>query len=212
MTASSNFGNILSVLIASIFLPFIPMLPIQLLMLNLIYDFSCITIPWDNVDEEYLKEPRTWDASSISKFMFWMGPTSSLFDIITFILMYFFICPFVFGGQYNSLNEIQQLGFIGLFHAGWFVESLWSQTLVIHMIRTEETPVINSRASWQLTSLTTLGIIVGTVIPYTTFGKTLEMVAMPLVYFICLSIIIILYMSLIVVLKKKFINRYGELL
>lgn len=212
MTASSNFGNILSVLIASIFLPFIPMLPIQLLMLNLIYDFSCITIPWDNVDEEYLKEPRTWDASSISKFMFWMGPTSSLFDIITFILMYFFICPFVFRGQYNSLNEIQQLGFIGLFHAGWFVESLWSQTLVIHMIRTEETPVINSRASWQLTSLTTLGIIVGTVIPYTTFGKTLEMVAMPLVYFICLSIIIILYMSLIVVLKKKFINRYGELL
>ncbi|WP_294363645.1 magnesium-translocating P-type ATPase [uncultured Clostridium sp.] len=212
MTASSNFGNILSVLIASIFLPFIPMLPIQLLMLNLIYDISCITIPWDNVDEEYLKEPRTWDASSISKFMFWMGPTSSLFDIITFILMYFFICPFVFRGQYNSLNEIQQLGFIGLFHAGWFVESLWSQTLVIHMIRTEETPVINSRASWQLTSLTTLGIIVGTVIPYTTFGKTLEMVAMPLVYFICLSIIIILYMSLIVVLKKKFINRYGELL
>lgn len=141
-----------------------------------------------------------------------MGPTSSLFDIITFILMYFFICPFVFGGQYHSLNEIQQLGFIGLFHAGWFVESLWSQTLVIHMIRTEETPVINSRASWQLTSLTTLGIIVGTVIPYTTFGKTLEMVSMPLVYFICLSIIIILYMSLIVVLKKKFINRYGELL
>lgn len=212
MTASSNFGNILSVLIASIFLPFIPMLPIQLLMLNLIYDISCITIPWDNVDEEYLIVPRKWDASSISKFMFWMGPTSSLFDIVTFVLMYFFICPFVFGGQYHSLNELQQLGFIGLFHAGWFVESLWSQTLVIHMIRTKEIPFINSRASWQLTSLTTLGIIVGTAIPYTTFGKTLEMVAMPLIYFICLSIIIVLYMVLIAVLKKKFINRYGELL
>ena len=212
MTASSNFGNILSVLIASIFLPFIPMLPIQLLMLNLIYDISCITIPWDNVDEEYLKAPRKWDASSISKFMFWMGPTSSLFDIGTFILMYFFICPFVFGGQYHSLNELQQFGFIGLFHAGWFVESLWSQTLVIHMIRTKDIPFINSMASWQLTILTTLGIIVGTTIPYTTFGKTLKMVAMPSIYFICLIIIIILYMSLITVLKKKFIIRYGELL
>ena len=212
MTASSNFGNIFSVLIASIFLPFIPMLPIQLLMLNLIYDISCITIPWDNVDEEYLKEPRKWDASSISKFMLWMGPTSSLFDIVTFILMYFFICPFVFGGQFNSLNELEQLGFIGLFHAGWFVESLWSQTLVIHMIRTPEIPFINSRASWQLTSLTTFGIIVGTIIPYTTFGSTLEMVAMPLIYFVCLIIIIILYMSLVTILKKKFINRYGELL
>ena len=212
MTASSNFGNIFSVLIASIFLPFIPMLPIQLLMLNLIYDISCITIPWDNVDEEYLKEPRKWDASSISKFMLWMGPTSSLFDIVTFILMYFFICPFMFGGQFNSLSELQQIGFIGLFHAGWFVESLWSQTLVIHMIRTPEIPFINSRASWQLTSLTTFGIIVGTIIPYTTFGTTLEMVAMPLIYFVCLIIIIILYMSLVTILKKKFINRYGELL
>ena len=212
MTASSNFGNIFSVLIASIFLPFIPMLPIQLLMLNLIYDISCITIPWDNVDEEYLKEPRKWDASSISKFMLWMGPTSSLFDIVTFILMYFFICPFVFGGQFNSLSELQQIGFIGLFHAGWFVESLWSQTLVIHMIRTPEIPFINSRASWQLTSLTTFGIIVGTIIPYTTFGSTLEMVAIPLIYFVCLIIIIILYMSLVTILKKKFINRYGELL
>ncbi len=212
ITASSNFGNILSVLIASIFLPFIPMLPIQILMLNLIYDISCITIPWDNVDEDYLKEPRTWNANSISKFMFWMGPTSSVFDVITFVLMYFFICPFVFGGQYHTLNELQQFGFIGLFHAGWFVESLWSQTLVIHMIRTKKIPFINSKASWQLTSLTALGVIVGTSIPYTFIGKTLQMEAMTLIYFIGLFIIIILYMVLIGVLKKKFINRYGELL
>ncbi|MCF0147347.1 MAG: magnesium-translocating P-type ATPase [Clostridium sp.] len=212
ITASSNFGNILSVLLASIFLPFIPMLPIQILMLNLIYDISCITIPWDNVDEDYLKEPRSWDASSISKFMFWMGPTSSIFDVITFILMYFFICPLVFGGQYHTLNQLQQFGFIGLFHAGWFVESLWSQTLVIHMIRTKETPFIDSKASWQLTSLTTIGVIVGTIIPYTFIGETLQMEAMPLIYFGGLFIIIILYMVLITVLKKSFINRYGELL
>lgn len=212
MTASSNFGNIFSVLIASIFLPFIPMLPIQLLMLNLIYDISCITIPWDNVDKEYLKIPRNWDASSISKFMFWMGPTSSLFDIVTFILMYFLICPSVFGGQYHSLNELQQLGFIGLFHAGWFVESLWSQTLVIHMLRTPKSPFINSRASWQLTSLTSLGILIGTIIPYTKFGIKLKMFPMPLIYFEFLIMIIILYIILVTFLKKKFINRYGELL
>ena len=212
MTASSNFGNIFSVLISSIFLPFIPMLPIQLLMLNLIYDISCITIPWDNVDKEYLKIPRNWDASSISKFMFWIGPTSSLFDIVTFILMYFLICPSVFGGQYHSLNELQQLGFIGLFHAGWFVESLWSQTLVIHMLRTPKSPFINSRASWQLTSLTSLGILIGTIIPYTKFGIKLKMFPMPLIYFAFLIIIIILYIVLVTFLKKKFINKYGDLL
>lgn len=212
MTASSNFGNMVSVLVASIFLPFLPMLPIQLLMLNLIYDISCITIPWDNVDEEYLKLPRKWDAGSISKFMFWIGPTSSVFDIATYILMYFFICPLVFGGQYHTLNEVQQLGFIGLFHAGWFVESLWSQTLVIHMIRTPGIPFIQSRASWQLTTLTTLGIAVGTIIPYTAFGKALDMVAMPAIYFPFLIVIIILYMILATILKKIFIKRYGELL
>ncbi|MBS5305499.1 magnesium-translocating P-type ATPase [Clostridium tertium] len=212
MTASSNFGNMFSVLVASIFLPFLPMLPIQLLILNLIYDISCITIPWDNVDEDYLKLPRKWDASSISKFMFWIGPTSSVFDIATYILMYFFICPLVFGGQYYTLNEVQQLGFMGLFHAGWFVESLWSQTLVIHMIRTPDIPFIQSKASWQLTTLTTLGIAVGTIIPYTAFGKALDMVAMPAIYFPCLIVIIILYMILATILKKAFIKRYGELL
>lgn len=212
MTASSNFGNMFSVLVASIFLPFLPMLPIQLLMLNLIYDISCITIPWDNVDEDYLRVPRKWDSSSISKFMFWIGPTSSVFDIATYALMYFFICPFVFGGQYHILNEAQQLGFMGLFHAGWFVESLWSQTLVIHMIRTPGIPFVKSRASWQLTTLTTLGIAVGTIIPYTFFGKALDMVSMPAIYFPFLIVIIILYMILVTVVKKIFIKRYGELL
>lgn len=212
MTASSNFGNMFSVLVASIFLPFLPMLPIQLLMLNLIYDISCIAIPWDNVDEDYIRVPRKWDSSSISKFMFWIGPTSSVFDIATYALMYFFICPFVFGGQYHILNEAQQLGFMGLFHAGWFVESLWSQTLVIHMIRTPGIPFVKSRASWQLTTLTTLGIAVGTIIPYTFFGKALDMVSMPAIYFPFLIVIIILYMILVTLLKKVFIKRYGELL
>ena len=114
MTASSNFGNMFSVLIASAFIPFLPMMSIHLIVLNLIYDLSCTAIPWDNVDKEFLKVPRKWDASSIGKFMLWIGPTSSIFDITTYIIMYFIICPLVFGGQFNNLNEVQQIGFIRL--------------------------------------------------------------------------------------------------
>lgn len=99
MTASSNFGNMFSVLAASAFLPFLPMASIHLIVLNLIYDISCTAIPWDNVDKEYLKSPRKWNASSVSKFMIWIGPTSSVFDITTYLMMYFIICPAVCGGQ-----------------------------------------------------------------------------------------------------------------
>lgn len=212
MTASSNFGNMFSVLAASAFLPFLPMLPIQILVLNLIYDISCITIPWDNVDADYLKKPRKWDASSITKFMVWIGPTSSVFDITTYLLMFFFICPMVFGGAYQTLSSETQASFAMLFHAGWFVESLWSQTLVIHMIRTPKIPFIQSRASWQLTAMTTLGIAVGTIIPYSTFGTTLNMLPMPFIYFPCLIATILCYMVLATVLKKLFVRKYGELL
>ncbi len=212
MTASSNFGNMLSVLVASAFLPFLPMLPIQILVLNLIYDISCITIPWDNVDPEYLEKPRKWDASSITKFMIWIGPISSIFDIATYLFMFFFICPMAFGGSFTSLSADSQASFIMLFHAGWFVESLWSQTLVIHMIRTPKLPFIHSRASWQLTLLTSLGIAVGTIIPYTILGETLSMLPMPIIYFPCLIVTILCYMLLATVFKKVFVRRYGELL
>ncbi|MDR1892062.1 MAG: magnesium-translocating P-type ATPase [Oscillospiraceae bacterium] len=212
MTASSNFGNMFSVLAASAFLPFLPMLPIHILALNLIYDISCLTVPWDNVDAEYLKIPRKWDASSISKFMLWIGPTSSIFDITTYLLMYFIICPAVFGGAFHSLGTGVQVGFMALFHAGWFVESLWSQTLVIHMIRTPKLPFIKSRASWQLTILTTLGIAAGTTIPYTPLGAALEFLPMPPVYFAWLAGTILVYMVLVTSLKKLFVKKYGELL
>lgn len=135
MTASSNFGNMFSVLVASIALPFLPMLPIQILILNLIYDISCISIPWDNVDKDYLQVPRKWDASSIGKFMLWIGPTSSLFDIVTYAVMFFIICPMVCHGGYNDYGVNKTL-FMAVFNAGWFVESLCSQTMVIHIIRT----------------------------------------------------------------------------
>ena len=212
MTASSNFGNMFSVLAASAFLPFLPMLPIQILTLNLIYDVSCTSIPWDNVDSEYLKQPRKWDASSISKFMLWLGPTSSVFDIITYILLFFFICPMVFGGSYSTLPAGVQEKFTMLFHAGWFVESLCTQTLVIHSLRTPKKPFIQSMASWQLTLITGLAILLGILLPYTELGNILDMYPLPGVYFPALILILLAYMLLVHIVKGKFVARYQELL
>lgn len=211
MTASSNFGNMFSVLVASAFLPFLPMLPIQILVLNLIYDISCTSIPWDNVDSEYLKKPRKWDASSISSFMRWIGPTSSVFDITTYLLMYFIICPLVVGGNYGEPG-VNNLLFMAIFHAGWFVESLWSQTLVIHMIRTPKVPFIQSRASLPVILFTTIAIIIGTIIPYTNFGIKMGMSPLPAVYFLWLVVTIFAYMVLVTILKKMYARKYGQLL
>ncbi len=211
MTASSNFGNMFSVLIASAFLPFLPMLPIQILILNLIYDISCISIPWDNVDKEYLMKPRKWDASSIGSFMVWFGPTSSIFDVTTYVLLYFIICPAVCGGHYGDPG-VNKLLFVGLFNAGWFVESLWTQTLVIHMIRTPKIPFIQSRASKSVFLFTGLAILVGTVIPYTPLGRMVDMNQMPIIYFLYLALTICAYMFLVTIVKKVYIKKYGKLL
>lgn len=211
MTASSNFGNMFSVVAASAFLPFLPMLPVQIILLNLIYDISCLSIPWDNIDAAYLKKPRKWDASSIGKFMLWIGPTSSVFDIITYIIMFFIICPAVTGGAYGA-DGVDKVLFASLFNAGWFVESLWSQTLVIHMIRTPKIPFIQSRASLPVLLFTTLAITVGTIIPYTPFGTSIGMSAMPLSYFPWLIGMILCYMTLATFLKTMYRKRYGELL
>ena len=214
MTASSNFGNIFSVMVASIFLPFMPMLPIHLILLNLIYDLSCTAIPWDHVDEEYLQVPRKWDASSIGKFMLWFGPTSSIFDITTFGVLYFLIAPMMTGGlHYHELTDTtMKLLFVAVFHAGWFVESMWTQTMVIHMIRTPKIPFIQSRASAPLLLLSVLGIAVLTTIPFTPFGASLGLTGLPLIYFAWLSLTVVLYMLLVQTFKRIFIRRYGELL
>lgn len=214
MTASSNFGNMFSVLIASAFLPFIPMLSIHLILLNLIYDLSCTTIPWDHVDEDYLKIPRKWDASNIGKFMAFIGPTSSVFDITTFLLMYFIICPSVSGGQYfhQITDSSTKALFISVFQAGWFVESMWSQTLVIHMIRTKKIPFLQSCASFPVMLFTFTGIFILTIIPFTAFGSSIGLAALPVSYFMWLIITLLMYMILVTVFKKIFVSRYGELL
>lgn len=222
MTASSNFGNMFSVLAASALLPFLPMMSVQLIVLNLIYDLSCTAIPWDNVDEEFLRVPRKWDASSVGSFMIWLGPTSSIFDFTTYIFMYFVFCPlFVSGGVlYNDLASHfsgadllrMQTTYVAMFQAGWFVESMWSQTLVIHMIRTPKIPFIQSHAAAPLTLLTCTGIAVLTVIPFTPLGAALGFVALPLQYFSYLIPCILLYMVLATSLKKAYVRHYGELL
>ncbi|MCC8049121.1 MAG: magnesium-translocating P-type ATPase [Clostridiales bacterium] len=222
MTASSNFGNMFSVLAASALLPFLPMMSVHLIFLNLIYDLSCTAIPWDNVDEEFIAVPRKWDASSVGSFMIWIGPTSSIFDFTTYIFMYFVFCPmFISGGVlYNDLAahfsgaELaeMQLRYMAMFQAGWFVESMWSQTLVIHMIRTPKLPFIQSRASAPLTLMTMTGITVLTIIPFTPLGTLLGFVALPASYFLYLIPCILLYMLLATSLKKAYIRHYGELL
>ena len=212
MTASSNFGNMFSVLAASAFLPFLPLAPLQILVLNLIYDISCTAMPWDNVDADFLKQSKTWDASSISRFMIWFGPASSVFDITTFVLLYTYICPLVFGGAYETLDAGMQVAFVGLFQAGWFVESLWTQTLVLHMLRTPKVPFLRSRASWQVTGLTSLGILAGTCIPFTTVGGDLDMMPLPGAFFPWLFATLAAYMLLTTTLKGIFIKKYGELL
>ena len=211
MTASSNFGNMFSVLAASAFLPFLPMLPLQILILNLIYDISCISVPWDNVDEEYLRKPKKWDAKSIGSFMLWIGPTSSVFDITTYTLMFFVICPAVMGGAYGA-SGVDGAAFAALFHTGWFVESLWSQTLVIHMIRTPKIPFLQSRASLPVLCFTSAGIALGTLIPYTDFGSNVGMMALPGVYYGWLAATLAAYMLLVTLLKTVYTRKYGELL
>ncbi|HEY5576041.1 MAG TPA: cation transporting ATPase C-terminal domain-containing protein, partial [Clostridiaceae bacterium] len=205
------FGNMFSVVTASAFLPFVPMLPIQILVLNFIYDISCTAIPWDHMDPEYIRKPRKWDASSIGRFMVWIGPTSSVFDVTTYIIMFFIICPAACGGPFGAPG-VNQVLFISLFNAGWFVESLWSQTLVIHMIRTPKIPFLQSRAAAPLLFLTTVSITVGTLIPYTSFGKAIGMSGMPAMYFPWLIGMILCYMALATFLKIMYIRRYSELL
>ncbi|WP_329741713.1 magnesium-translocating P-type ATPase [Dyella sp. A6] len=197
MTASSNFGNVLSMLIASLFLPFVPLLPLQILVLNLLYDISQLSIPFDRMDVEYLRKPRKWDASDIGRFMLWMGPSSSIFDITTFALLWF-----VFGANGPAHQAF--------FQSGWFIESLLTQTLVVHMIRTRKIPFLQSSASAPVLGLTTAIIAIGVAIPYTVVGTKLGMVEMPSAYFGWLAVTVLAYCALTQGMKMLYMRRYGR--
>lgn len=197
MTASSNFGNMFSMLGASAFLPFLPMLPIHLLIQNLLYDISQISIPWDRMDEDFLEKPQKWDAGGISRFMMYIGPISSIFDYATFALMFF-----VFKA---NAPEHQ-----ALFQTGWFVEGLLSQTLIVHMIRTRKIPFIQSWATTPVVALTTLVMLIGIAIPFSPFAGILKLQALPLSYFPWLIGILTGYCLLTQYVKTMFIKKFNQ--
>jgi len=197
MTASSNFGNVFSMLIASAFLPFLPMLAVQLLVQNLLYDLSQISIPWDRMDEDFLTRPRQWEAGSITRFMFWIGPISSVFDIVTFLVMWY-----VFGA--NSLAHAS------LFQSGWFVVGLLTQTLIVHMIRTEKVPFLQSTATAPVVLLTTAIIAIGLWLPFSPVAGALDMQALPRGFFVFLPLVLLGYAALTHIVKRLYIRRYGS--
>ena len=195
MAASSNFGNMFSVLGGSLFLPFVPMLPIQVLTNNLLYDFSQTAIPTDEVDPEWVAKPRKWDIGGIRRFILFIGPISSIFDYMTY-----FIMLYIFNAWANP----------DLFHTGWFVESLFTQTLIIHVIRTNKIPFIQSRASWPLIFTSLAIVAVGAWLPYSPLAEALGLVALPPLYWFLLAGMLVCYVLLTQAVKTWFVRRFAE--
>ncbi|WP_413712728.1 magnesium-translocating P-type ATPase [Serratia marcescens] len=197
MTASSNFGNVFSVLVASAFIPFLPMLAIHLLIQNLMYDISQLSLPWDKMDKEFLRKPRKWDAKNIGRFMLWIGPTSSIFDITTYALMWY-----VF-----AANSVEHQA---LFQSGWFIEGLLSQTLVVHMLRTQKIPFIQSTAALPVLLTTGLVMALGIYIPFSPLGALVGLQPLPWEYFPWLAATLVSYCVVAQLMKRFYIRRFGE--
>lgn len=195
MTASSNFGNVFSIMIASIFLPFLPMLPLQLLIQNLCYDISQLALPWDKMDRDFLKKPRKWEPEGIRRFMIFIGPISSIFDVTTFLILWY-----IYGA-----NSVDHQSF---FQSGWFVEGLLSQTLVVHMIRTQKIPFIQSVAATPLIVMTLVVMAFGIYLPYSSIGSIIGLVQLPESYFVWLFFTLLSYCILIQFVKVKYIHKF----
>lgn len=215
-TVSSNFGNVLSVTVASLFLPFLPMSALQLVLLSLVYEIVCIALPWDTVDDAWTARPRAWDAASIKGFMLELGPVSSLFDIVTFAALFFVVCPATVGASWSELagtgNAAGMAAFVALFQSGWFVESMWSQTLVIHMLRSPRLPSPRDHAAPALCVLTVLGLALVTWLPASPIADALGLLPLPASFFALLIGIVTAYIALTQLAKRRYIARHGELL
>jgi P-type Mg2+ transporter len=194
MGASSNFGNMFSVLGGSLFLPFLPMAPIRVLLNNLLYDFSQTAIATDEVEIEYLEKPRKWEIGDIARFMVFVGPVSSIFDYATFFTLLY---------AFDAWDKP------ALFHTGWFVESLLPQTLIVHVIRTGRIPFLQSRASLPLIITTSLICAVGAWLPYSQFADALGFTPLPLSYWACLALILPGYLVVMQLVKTWLIRRFG---
>mgnify|MGYP000924042525 CR=1 FL=1 len=207
MGASSNFGNMFSVLGASYLLPFLPMQPVQILTNNLLYDFSQTGIPTDKVDEEMVARPLKWNIGNIKRFMVFIGPISSVFDYATFALMWFFFRCSDFLQPTTALAQKETL--TRLFQTGWFVESLLTQTLIVHIIRTRRVPFFGSRASAHLTMTTLIVMAIGAWLPYSPFAVYLGMVPLPPLYWAWIGCFLLTYAILTHGVKTWFFKRYG---
>ena len=214
ITASSNFGNILSIVCASAFLPFLPMTSVQILLLNLLYDVLCIILPWDNVDEEETLSPRDWSGRTLGRFMLSFGPISSLFDIVTFLFLYYFLCPMLCGGAtyLNLTDPALRLQYVSFFQTGWFLESMWTQVLILHFLRTRRIPFVQSRPSAPVICITLAGIVAFTAITFTKGASLFGLTKLPLWYFVFLLIVALLYMLLTTVVKTFYQKKYHELI
>lgn len=204
-TASANFGNVFSIMIASIWLPWEPMLAMQLLVQNLIYDISQMALPWDKMDEAFLKKPRQWHAGHIGRFMVWFGPTSSVFDVTTFILLW---TVFGAGAAYHQLGAD---GGQSIMNTGWFIEGLISQTLVVHMLRTGKIPFIQSMAAFPIIVSTIGVIIIACILPYSPIANALHFTQLPKTYFLWIVLTMLVYMVFTQIMKRIYMRRYQVL-
>lgn len=195
MAASSNFGNVFSVMIASACLPFLPMLPIQLLIQNLCYDISQLALPWDKMDKEFLKTPRKWEPTGIRRFMIYIGPSSSVFDVTTFALLWYFY----------GANSVAHQEF---FQSGWFVEGLLSQTLIVHLLRTQKIPFFQSVAASPLIFMTVIIMVFGLYLPYSKLGPMIKLIHLPGSYFIWLFFTLLSYCILVQLVKTWYIHKF----
>jgi Mg2+-importing ATPase len=216
MGASSNFGNVFSIVGSSAWFPFLPIQPIQLLTNNLLYDFSQVPIPTDNVGEQYTSKPRPWHFGEITKFIVFIGPISSIFDYSTFCVMWFYFkCnnlglvppPDVAARFTSAAGDPNHTYAAALFNTGWFVESLMTQTLIIHVIRTSLLPFVQSRASWQLTLTTIIIMIVGAVLPYSPLAGSLGFVPLPWQFWPILVATLVCYVGLTQLIKMWLVKK-----
>ena len=188
------------------------MTSVQLLLLNLLYDMLCLVLPWDNVDEEICARPLEWSGRTLGRFMRFFGPISSFFDIVTFSYLFFVLCPSVCGGSFAALAEGGQLRFIAVFQTGWFLESMWTQVLILHLLRTQKVPMLQSRPSRPVMVVTMLGILFFTILTFTPVGTLIGLTALPLTYFGFLVVIVLLYLLFVTLAKGRYLKKYHELL
>ena len=183
------------------------MAPIHLIVLNLVYDISCIALPFDNVDREFLQKPRIWSAKSITRFMAWIGPISSIFDCTTFLILFFIIAPMITGSVYH---HGMSSNFITIFQTGWFIESMWTQTMVIYMLRSPKLPFIQSRPALSVVMTTLAAVFFVTLLPYGPFAALLKVTPLNGMYFLFLILIMVLYMTSVTFVKHLYIKKYHE--